>query len=108
MTELFPGDDAAATVVKDVPAVRLPPTQWITSMDYDSKAGLLYYVVNSSPRQSEIMSVRVDDADAIPRSLLRGHGIKHIARDWITGNLYYADDGGPSTHAGARARGVLR
>jgi hypothetical protein len=40
------------------------------------------------------MSVNASDAAAKPKSFMHGHGIKHIAHDWVTNNLYYAADGG--------------
>ncbi len=101
MAELFPAKGKAfrfppEAVVEDLPSVKLPPTQQITSMAFANGMDHLYYVVNSVPRQSEIMAINANDANATSRTLLLSHGIKHIAFDWVVGNVYYAADGGNS------------
>jgi hypothetical protein len=89
--ELFPGGSTAATEVMKLDDAS---TGHITSMAYDKQNGALYYVLNSEHRVSEIWMADVKEGVRSPKPMLRGHGIKHIAVDWVGGNLYYASDGG--------------
>ena len=86
--------------------MKLSDPQRITSMAFNPARNVLYFVVSSPHRQSEIMMLDAKtSADSsttttmsMPKSLLHGHGIKHIAYDWVANNLYYAADGGNHCH----------
>lgn len=61
----------------------------ISSISFNQPQQLLYFVSNENHRSSKIFVYNGVES----KNLYFGFGIKHIAIDWITSNIYYAADG---------------
>lgn len=61
----------------------------ISSLAFNQADKSLYFVTNEQHHESQIL---VHDSETT-RNLYHGMGIKHIAFDWVTGNIYYAANG---------------
>src|ERR1700677_3861607 len=78
----------------DVPeeiVARRPSTEKISSITFNPRGRGGYFTINKH-RGAKIMAWNSSNPGH-ETELYEGHGIKHIAYDWIGDNIYYAADG---------------
>lgn len=68
-----------------------PEIKKISSLAFNKNDDLLYFVTNEDLRESHIYVY--DNAASSVRSLYHGHGLRQVAYDWVSGNIYYAANG---------------
>lgn len=67
----------------------IPNVKQISSLAFNQANKSLYFVTNEQHRESQIFVYDIIST----RNLFHGMGIKHIAYDWVAGNIYYAVNG---------------